>query len=97
MAYADEAKAVEVPEDYGPIQKGLVEVHKRCEMLHLTMERLERKLRPVLRSVPDKPNERDGRDPHPVVSELTERITAISASLAALDQTINDMNSRCEL
>lgn len=96
MAVDYDMQTKSVDEDHGPIQQGVMELHKRCEQLHLALDRLERKLRPVLRSVPDKPGDRPD-NPQPVTSELTERVNSINSSLASLDMTINDMNTRCEL
>lgn len=83
-------------EDYGPLQNEAMELRKRVEALHLQLERMERKFRPVLRSVPDT-GEESPTSPRLMQAELTECLSDINRSLGALDLRMGDMISRCEL
>lgn len=91
-----EEKAVRMDEDSGPLQSEVGELRKRVESLHLTVDRLERKLRPVLRSVPDEPVP-DGTQPRLMQAPLTEIISDLNRSIGQLEMRLNDVNTRCEL
>lgn len=84
-------------EEYGPATKEIMELHKRTEHLHIMLDSLERKLRPVLRTVPDPDAIPGERVPRPVTSEVTDRLHDINAVLSRLDLRIADMITRCEL
>lgn len=93
----EEEKMCKAGDDYGPLQKEAMELRKRVEQLHLMAERVERKFKPVLRSVPESPEEQGGGSPRLLQAELTETLGEVNRSLSSLELRLADMITRCEL
>lgn len=83
-------------EDTGPAMQAVHKLHQNVEHLHMQLERLERKFKPALRSVPDKPSD-SAVSPKPVHCEITDRLEDIGGALDRMATSIGDLITRCEL
>lgn len=84
-------------DDVGPAMQAVHALHKHAEHLHLQMDRLERKLKPVLRSVGDEAVADAGRDLRAPSAEVTERLEQVGQTLDRVAVRIGDLITRCEL